>query len=61
MLLFKMRALTMLSFFTNVKAFNWSVISHNAGIDQAFTTFLLVLLQNQQFFFGVVCHVYYIC
>lgn len=56
MLLFEMRALAMLPFFTNIKAFDRPVIPHYAGVDQAFTTFLLVLLQNQQFFFGVICH-----
>lgn len=61
MLLFEMRALTMFPFFSNIKALNRSVVAHNPCVDQTFTAFLLILLQDQQLFFCITCHSIYVC
>ena len=43
----KMRTLPMLSLFTDVETLYRAMVSHYPGVNQAFTTFLLILLQNQ--------------
>ncbi len=43
----KMRTLPMLSLFTDIETLHWAMVSHYPSVNQAFTAFLLILLQNQ--------------
>jgi hypothetical protein len=48
-----MKALIVLALFTDIEAFHWAVITHYAGVNKAFASFVGVFGQ-EVLFFGVV-------